>query len=165
MIALLMIHGFAFHIAIASPPGATEEAWRATATFAPPSVRPATFRIRLGTPRHSALRPGAVIHGAFLATDSANVGMSWYALFDAFPLDGAGDLNPTPTDSLPFSATVRPSDGHLPEWTAEVQLQNGAHCILVLDEKLGRGELRSVSDRYNLQIVSAFMGLGLVHRR
>jgi hypothetical protein len=133
--------------------------------FAPPSSRPAHFRMRLATPRHSELKPGAVVSGAFLADDSVNTGMSWYALFDAFPPSGSGGMIPVSSDSVSFSATVRQPDAHSSEWVAELQLQNGAHVILSLDAKATRGELRPLGEGHNLQVLSAFMGLGVARQR
>jgi len=160
-----MAKSFAFRIALGSPPGATLELWRPTAVYAPPSSRPAHFRVRLATPQHTELKPGAVVKGAFLADDSANTAMSWYALFDAFPPSGSGGLIPASSDSVSFSATVRQSDAHSSEWVAEMQLQNGARVMLSLDSKSARGELRPLGEEYNLKVLSAFMGLGVARQR
>jgi hypothetical protein len=156
---------FAFRIALSSHPGATSELWDATAMFAPLSSRPAHFRVRLATPRHSELKTGAVVNGAFLAGESSNTAMSWYALFDAFPPSGSGGMSPVSSDSVSFSAAVRQSDAHSSEWVAELQLQNGAHVLLSLDTKAGRGELRPLGEEHNLRVLSAFMGLGVARQR
>ena len=152
---------FAFQLARISSPRQAQELWRATATTAPPSARPAHFRVRLDAVRHTDLRTGAAFRGAFLAGDSVNTGMSWYALLQVFPPSGSGGLNPTPADSVPFSGIVRPSAAGDSKWIAEIQLVNGAHVVLVVDASAGRGELRPVSAEYSLRVLSAFMGLGL----
>jgi hypothetical protein len=88
-----------------------------------------------------------------------------FAFHVAFPPSGSGGLDSRPVDSLLFSATVHPSAAEKSDWAADIQLQNGARVVLSLDAKAERGELRSVADRYNLQVLSAFMGLGVEHAR
>ena len=142
----------------------TEEFWLATATFAPPGTRPPEFRIRFDTVRHDALEKGATVHGAFLRAATIDGIGPWFALTNAFPPAGSGGLAATPVDSVVFSAVVQ-ATADKGTWIGEVHLENGARFLMVLKTGTARGALRPISDRYNIQVLSAFLGLGAARQR
>ena len=155
------VAAFRFSIAPVASKHANEALWRATASFAPPGVRPAVFDIRLATAHHEALKPGAVVNGAFLRAESITGILPWYALSNAFPPSGSGGLSLVPADSVPFVATVRQMSPTGFPWSVEIRLQNTARCLLLLDVKAQKGELRPVAEEYNSQILSALVSLGV----
>jgi hypothetical protein len=159
------VAAFRFSLAPVASKHANETLWRATATFAPPGVRPAVFDIRLASAHHEALKPGAVVNGAFLRVESITGILPWYALSDAFPPGGSGGMSLVPTDSVPFAATVRQTSPVGFPWTVEIQLQNTARCLMLLDGKAQKGELRPIAGEYNSQILSALVSLGVPRQR
>ena len=105
------------------------------------------------------------MNGAFLRAESITGILPWYALSNAFPPSGSGGLSLVPADSVPFVATVRQMSPTGFPWSVEIRLQNTARCLLLLDVKAQKGELRPVADEYNSQILSALVSLGVARQQ